>query len=174
MAEASSSMPLKTLHPLLEDGVHFDEEDERKLMNSRKKGSNQNKAASSLGSQSQNNDWHKVGFIGISNWVLDPAKMNRGIFVNRSSPSINELKEIVIGICKNDEAVLKALEDKNIIDSLSKAYTNLCNVAKKQTREFFGLRDFYSLIKMIYWNIKENGAESLDWEFLNKGKIFEI
>ncbi len=42
--------------------------------------------------------------------------MNRGIFVNRSTSDINELKEIVIGICKNDQVVLKCLEEKQIID----------------------------------------------------------
>ena len=115
-----------------------------------------------------NEDWHKVGFIGISNWVLDPAKMNRGIFVNRCSPSINELKDIVVGICKNDENVLKVLESTNLINSLSSAYLKLCDTARTKTREFFGLRDFYSLIKMIYWHIKENDVNLLDWSFLDK------
>ena len=113
-------------------------------------------------------DWHRVGFIGISNWVLDPAKMNRGIFVNRCSPSVNELKDTVIGICKNDENVLLILESKNLINSLSNAYLKLCEIARNKTREFFGLRDFYSLIKMIYWHIKQNGSGSMDWSFLNK------
>lgn len=44
----------------------------------------------------------------------------------------------------------------------------MSELAKKNLREFFGLRDFYSLIKMIYWHIKENGPTSLDWKFLNK------
>ena len=34
----------------------------------------------------------RVAFIGISNWALDPAKMNRGIMVTRGSPSLKELK----------------------------------------------------------------------------------
>ncbi|VDI01999.1 Hypothetical predicted protein, partial [Mytilus galloprovincialis] len=33
----------------------------------------------------------KVAFIGISNWALDPAKMNRGIFVQRDVPDREEL-----------------------------------------------------------------------------------
>ncbi len=104
-------------------------------------------------SKQTSKDWLKVGFIGISNWVLDSAKMNRGIFVNRTSPSADELKETFKGICKNDEKVLELVEKNNLIDSLSKAYVKLCEQAKK-TREFFGMRDFYSLIKMIYWHIK--------------------
>ncbi|XP_018431519.1 PREDICTED: E3 ubiquitin-protein ligase RNF213-like, partial [Nanorana parkeri] len=50
LAEDSPKMPLKTLHPLLEDGCIDDDTSPHK----------------------------KVGFIGISNWALDPAKMNRG------------------------------------------------------------------------------------------------
>ena len=33
----------------------------------------------------------KVAFIGISNWALDPAKMNRGILVQRGVPGVQEL-----------------------------------------------------------------------------------
>ncbi len=35
----------------------------------------------------------RVAFIGISNWALDPAKMNRGIMVTRGDPGIQELIE---------------------------------------------------------------------------------
>lgn len=34
----------------------------------------------------------KVAFIGISNWSLDPAKMNRGVFVQRQIPDALELE----------------------------------------------------------------------------------
>ena len=33
----------------------------------------------------------QVAFIGISNWALDPAKMNRGILVQREVPDEEEL-----------------------------------------------------------------------------------
>ena len=33
----------------------------------------------------------RVAFIGISNWALDPAKMNRGIMVRRGDPDVDEL-----------------------------------------------------------------------------------
>ena len=35
----------------------------------------------------------KVAFIGISNWALDPAKMNRGILVQRGVPDNRELQD---------------------------------------------------------------------------------
>ena len=32
-----------------------------------------------------------MAFIGISNWALDPAKMNRGVMVTRTNPGTKEL-----------------------------------------------------------------------------------
>lgn len=78
LAEGSSSMPLKVLHPLLEDGVYFDEEEERNLIKNNKPRPVETSSVNAVASEPS--DWHRVGFIGISNWVLDPAKMNRGIF----------------------------------------------------------------------------------------------
>jgi len=54
------------LHPLLEDGCEGDEEPA---------------------------PYKKVAFIGISNWALDPAKMNRGILVQRGVPDEKELED---------------------------------------------------------------------------------
>jgi len=54
------------LHPLLEDGCEGDEEPA---------------------------PYKKVAFIGISNWALDPAKMNRGILVQRGVPDERELED---------------------------------------------------------------------------------
>ena len=70
LAEDSPRMPLKALHPLLEDGTDGSEEltvDGTELKNKR------------------------VAFIGISNWSLDPAKMNRGIMLCRGQPDLKEL-----------------------------------------------------------------------------------
>lgn len=80
LAEASSSMPLKILHPLLEDGVYFEEAEEKILIDkTRQKKRSGTPTEISSSTADLNEDWHKVGFIGISNWVLDPAKMNRGV-----------------------------------------------------------------------------------------------
>ncbi|XP_009695289.1 PREDICTED: E3 ubiquitin-protein ligase RNF213-like [Cariama cristata] len=116
LAEDSPDMPLKTLHPLLEDGCIDDEKPEA---------------------------YKKVGFVGISNWALDPAKMNRGLLVFRSEPSKEELVKTAKGICA-DQPHLERIE--HLFSILANFY---CNVLKTQETEFFGLRDFYSLIKMI-------------------------
>ncbi|XP_062447391.1 E3 ubiquitin-protein ligase RNF213 isoform X2 [Rhea pennata] len=117
LAEDSPKMPLKTLHPLLEDGCIDDVPLPHK----------------------------KVGFIGISNWALDPAKMNRGIFVSRGDPSKEELVESAKGICFSARGALQKVEQ--YFHHFADAYENIC---KAQDREFFGLRDYYSLIKMVF------------------------
>ncbi|KAK2833428.1 hypothetical protein Q5P01_017317 [Channa striata] len=117
LAEDSPKMPLKTLHPLLEEGCIDDDPLPHK----------------------------KVGFIGISNWALDPAKMNRGIFVSRGDPDEKELIESAKGICSSDAMVLERVRD--FFQPFAKAYLKIC---RKNGKGFFGLRDYYSLIKMIF------------------------
>ncbi|XP_036409284.1 E3 ubiquitin-protein ligase rnf213-alpha isoform X2 [Megalops cyprinoides] len=117
LAEDSPKMPLKTLHPLLEEGCIDDEPLPHK----------------------------KVGFIGISNWALDPAKMNRGIFVSRGDPDEKELIESAKGICSSDKMILEKVRD--YFQPFARAYLNIC---RKQGKGFFGLRDYYSLIKMVF------------------------
>ena len=68
LAEDSPLMPLKTLHPLLEDGVSSSDD----VIETDEKA-------------------QRVAFIGISNWALDPAKMNRGIMLSRGVPDVAEL-----------------------------------------------------------------------------------
>ncbi|KAK3552318.1 hypothetical protein QTP86_010384 [Hemibagrus guttatus] len=117
LAEDSPKMPLKTLHPLLEEGCIDDQPLPHK----------------------------KVGFIGISNWALDPAKMNRGIFVSRGDPDEKELIESAKGICSSDAMILEKVRD--FFQPFARAYLKIC---KEEGKGFFGLRDYYSLIKMLF------------------------
>ena len=82
----------------------------------------------------------RVAFIGISNWALDPAKMNRGVMVTRGDPDVTELVRSAKGICSNDEddPVRKLLSDYFL--PMAEAYKAICD---EQERQFFGLRDFY-------------------------------
>ena len=70
LAEDSPKMPLKTLHPLLEDSDKTQDD----VIETEE-------------------SFSRVAFIGLSNWALDPAKMNRGIMLSRGEPSENELEE---------------------------------------------------------------------------------
>ncbi|XP_052217509.1 E3 ubiquitin-protein ligase rnf213-alpha-like [Dreissena polymorpha] len=130
LAEDIPQMPLKTLHPLLEDGCVGDETPEK---------------------------YKKVAFIGISNWALDPAKMNRGILVRREVPDLTELKNSARGICSAKDGLDQAFI-KKWIEPLAKGYNDVLLMASKE-REFFGLRDFYSLVKMVYTCVNERITE---------------
>ncbi|KAG9270277.1 E3 ubiquitin-protein ligase rnf213-alpha-like [Astyanax mexicanus] len=130
LAEDSPKMPLKTLHPLLEYGCTGDEHAK---------------------------DFRKVGFIGISNWSLDPAKMNRGILVLRTSPVSKELVSTAKDICSSDNENINT-EMEFLIPILTEFYLR---VLDEQTSEFFGLRDFYSLVKLIVsYATETNGRPS--------------
>lgn len=121
LAEDSPKMPLKALHPLLEDGCIDDDEPTPDK---------------------------KVAFVGISNWALDPAKMNRGILLSRTPPDIQDLIKIGRGIGEKSCAQLT----DPLIPDLAEGYMA---VYATQKREYFGLRDFYSLVKMVSALAKE-------------------
>ncbi|AWP18160.1 putative E3 ubiquitin-protein ligase RNF213-like [Scophthalmus maximus] len=128
LAEDSPQMPLKTLHPLLEDGcIDNDKPD----------------------------PYMKVGFVGISNWALDPAKMNRGIFVSRWDPSEDELVQTAKGICSSSNQIL--LKIAHLFQPLAKAFLSICSETSKN--QFFGLRDYYSLVKMLFATVKSTQQE---------------
>ena len=110
----------------------------------------------------------RVAFIGISNWALDPAKMNRGVMVTRGDPSQEELVFSAMGICSNKENDPVRMNLQPYFRRFAHAYKE---ILKKQEREFFGLRDFYrldftiydlycfvlSLIKMLYYMCERSG-----------------
>ncbi|RXN10159.1 E3 ubiquitin-protein ligase RNF213-beta-like protein [Labeo rohita] len=132
LAEDSPQMPLKTLHPLLEDGCIDSDNPEPHM---------------------------KAGFVGISNWALDPAKMNRGIFVSRWDPSEKDLVETAEGICSSSHNIL--LKIKHLLPKLAKGYLDIC---KTDSEQFFGLRDYYSLVKMIFATVRNSDQEPSDSE----------
>ncbi|XP_052426303.1 E3 ubiquitin-protein ligase rnf213-beta [Carassius gibelio] len=133
LAEDSPQMPLKTLHPLLEDGC-IDSDNPQPHM--------------------------KVGFVGISNWALDPAKMNRGIFVSRWDPSEKDLVETAEGICLSSHNNI-LLKIKHLLPKLAEGYLHICKTVGEQ---FFGLRDYYSLVKMIFATVNSSDQEPTDSE----------
>nr|XP_022293483.1 E3 ubiquitin-protein ligase rnf213-alpha-like isoform X1 [Crassostrea virginica] len=137
LAEDSPRMPLKTLHPLLEDGCQGDETPE---------------------------EHKKVAFIGISNWALDPAKMNRGILVQREVPDLEELLESAEGICSAPDKKPVKKMIMPLIKPLAESYLEVFRSVVTK-REFFGLRDFYSLIKMVY-SFAEKNRKKPSWLML--------
>lgn len=81
-----------------------------------------------------------MAFIGISNWALDPAKMNRGVMVTRGDPDVEELELSARGICSTKERDEVRDHLMTYFKPLAEAYYAICN---RQKHNFFGLRDFY-------------------------------
>ena len=126
LAEDSPNLPLKVLHSLLE---YYDIAELAKKKT-------------------------KVAFIGLSNWALDPAKMNRGIMVQLEDPTPEELVKTAHAIIdhpSDSENEIHSTKLTPYLKSLAEGYLVMCS---KQTfygkEDYFGLRDFYCLIKMLY------------------------
>ena len=124
LAEDSETMPLKSLHPLLEQGY--------------------------VEEGAEGTDKNKVAFVGISNWALDPAKMNRGVLVNRPVPKKQELLDCAKSICRSKSAKSESVAP--LIEPLTNGYLKITEnrVGVELREDYFGLRDFYSLLKMIH------------------------
>ena len=132
LAEDSPRLPLKVLHPLLEDDSAYI-----------------GKANVDLSVVNNNT---KIAFIGLSNWALDPAKMNRGIMVCLEDPHKEELVLSAKAICQSKKGdIVGELYIIPFIQAFVCAYLELTKMQKRDlTIQYFGLRDFYSLIKMLY------------------------
>eukprot|EP01130_Rhizamoeba_saxonica_P005883 TRINITY_DN2328_c0_g2_i1.p1 TRINITY_DN2328_c0_g2~~TRINITY_DN2328_c0_g2_i1.p1 ORF type:complete len:3185 (-),score=755.13 TRINITY_DN2328_c0_g2_i1:18-8699(-) len=86
----------------------------------------------------------EVAVVGISNWGLDRAKMNRAIHLTRPEPSVEDLKLTAMGIISSQH--LQAS-----LQSLAEAYYTIYHNQTKA--DFFGLRDYYHLIKYLMRNL---------------------
>jgi len=102
---------------------------------------------------------HKHTTVGISNWCLDPAKMNRAIHLYRPSPDYNDLVKTGEGIATNERL-------KRKLGAIAKAYQE---VLKSQSiPDFWGLRDYYSLVKSLNRAMETSGSSNLDSSMLKK------
>ncbi|XP_078659777.1 uncharacterized protein LOC144904631 [Branchiostoma floridae x Branchiostoma belcheri] len=98
-------------------------------------------------------DFPDVAVVGISNWALDAAKMNRAIHLSRPEPDKTDLYKT--GKSLAQAALERAypggkeltVSQDNALNALAEAYFEY---EEKQTyKNFHGLRDYYSLIKCI-------------------------
>ena len=139
LAEDSPLLPLKVLHPLLDDDPSF---------------------IGNLENQTKSGNSSKIAFIGLSNWALDPAKMNRGIMVCLEDPYREELILSAKAICESNlEESIHMPKLVPFIKGLVDGYFELIQAQKEMVElQYFGLRDFYSLIKMLYNICREEGT----------------
>ena len=118
-----------------------------------------------------------IAIVGLSNWVLDPAKMNRAICLQRPSPRSDDLVTTgrsIIGLdvrgeSKDSDAPPQITLSRHVsgnaaqlvqwLEPLASAYHETYTNQHKYDssgREFIGLRDYYSLLKLLR-NILKSG-----------------
>ena len=91
----------------------------------------------------------KIAFVGISNWILDASKMNRGIYLSINPPDLKDLIETSETIAKTYDDTL-ASKNKEFFSNLANTYFNYKEELKTNHTKFedyHGSRDFYHLIK---------------------------
>ncbi len=112
-----------------------------------------------------NEGYKKVAFVGISNWILDASKMNRGMYLSIPDPDKEDIKMTSITIGQSYDEELTE-ENKALYENLGIAYYEYKNYLKKDHSqdgkdEFHGNRDFYHLIKNFARNSVE-GKKQID------------
>lgn len=100
-----------------------------------------------------NEEFPDVAVVGISNWCLDPAKMNRAIHLSRPEPDIADLFQTGQAIRKaqyassNHNCSRLSYPDDYQLECLAKSYYEY--QCKQRHANFHGLRDYYSLVKSL-------------------------
>lgn len=117
------------------------------------------------------NKFPNVAVVGISNWALDAAKMNRAIHLSRPEPDVEDLFETGKSLreannSKNGFGVSHTSSgcpfaqgtypDDKQLRSLAEAYQKY--QANQRYPNFHGLRDYYSLIKCLSTDPKSGAS----------------
>ena len=118
----------------------------------------------------QNEDSKKVAFVGISNWVLDASKMNRGIHISIPDLDEEDNKNTALTIAESYDKTL-TFNHRQFFENLGKTYFLYKTYLKKnytdKKQDFHGNRDFYHFVK--------NAAISiLNENNLNNDKLWKI
>ena len=95
-----------------------------------------------------------VGVVGISNFLLDAAKMNRAIQLSRPDPTEEDLRETAQSIRDSYKNSDQAMINDSLLEEELKRLANAYLAHQKmlssaEYRNFHGLRDFYHLVKSI-------------------------
>ncbi|KAL4476127.1 hypothetical protein ABPG74_009860 [Tetrahymena malaccensis] len=132
----------------------------------------------------------KISVACISNWPLDQSKMNRMLAVYRLNVNLRELKETIECIQnqmieKEKDVFVKerlqknALSQKNMED-ISTIYLKYLDLLKKiesgKYEQFHGLRDFYSMSKLICYKqiyIIQKDLYDNNKKMTNQEQLFE-
>ena len=88
-----------------------------------------------------------VAVVGISNWSLDAAKMNRAIHLSRPEPTMEDLCETGCSLQYADSDDSGQNLGKEELKCLTEAYLEY--QSQQSHPNFHGLRDYYSMIKSL-------------------------
>ena len=110
-----------------------------------------------------------VPFLGISNWKLDSAKINRALNLSITDYDQKDLEDTAIVIA---EALDKEISNKykTFFEALARTFYDYLDYSKnglQENQDFHGNRDFYNLIKTATRELIER-KEELN---INKNKI---
>ena len=109
---------------------------------------------------------NKISFVGLSNWVIDRATMNRGINLIITPLEKQQLEMTALAIAESYDKLL-AQNNKNLFIILANAYFEYKKILKEQysiKEDFHGLRDFYYLIKTAIRLIIEKKKNDLNFD----------
>ena len=126
----------------------------------------------------ENGEPPSVGVVGISNWPLDAAKMNRAIYLSRPDPDGDDLEETAKALRDaqldpNDHLRQDHLSDRTL-KCLAAAYHAYQQAqAKSSFAHFHGLRDFYYLVKGLCQMLPEAKKRGDQLSNLDVAAIFE-
>ena len=173
LAEVSRHNPLKVLHELIEP-------DSRAEL-----------AALGGGREVSAYDL-PYAVVGISNWALDAAKMNRAVVLSRPEPDVDELTQTATDIVESLSSKREARDKGKLLRAISTAYFEFrmrqqgsprdgqaqASVDDAVARErdeaaanFHGLRDFYNLVRSIGRSINLNDAAVVEAVSRNFGGL---
>ena len=106
----------------------------------------------------------EVAVVGISNWALDAAKMNRAIHLSRPEPTEKDLAETAISLYEDDNKSEGAnVLTMSVLNCLASAYYEY--QSRQGHANFHGLRDYYSLIKSLRCNEVDRISVALQRNF---------
>ncbi|ETO08602.1 hypothetical protein RFI_28787, partial [Reticulomyxa filosa] len=90
----------------------------------------------------------KISFVGISNWTLDAAKMNRMVMHSIPVMSNKDLEDTAKSIFDAVGVSVSSKDIENLIKIYEKIIQHKTDAFKSNgNKRFFGARDFYALVK---------------------------
>ena len=129
-----------------------------------------------------------VAIVGLSNWVLDSSKMNRAVCLQRPEPSPEDIMftgRNIVGVSAEvasadsldlpPQPVLTREKSgttrlqpwlMNLAHAFHRLYSNQKEFFGANSRDFVGMRDYYSLLKHLRQEYTAHGSVSMTPEVL--------